>query len=138
MKEVVINFQELINKINPATAQSSFSPLPNTLANTKTLEEFALSSGTRQSAAPKIASIFSDREYWSLYENDKLLEPLKFSNGKTQEDVVRSLQSHQDRYACRVHQGSVWNRQERHRAQCRAQAWQNFYCCACQSPPETI
>ncbi len=28
---------------------------------------------------------------WSLYENDKFLEPLKFSNGKTQEDVVNEV-----------------------------------------------
>ena len=91
MKEVVVNFQELINKINPVATQSSFSSRPEALGNPEILEEFALSSGTLQSAAPKIASVFSDREYWSLYENDKLLEPLKFSNGKTQEDVVREV-----------------------------------------------
>src|SRR3989344_262177 len=91
MKEVVANFQELINKINPVATQSSFSSRPEALENPEILEEFALSSGTLQSAAPKIASVFSDREYWSLYENDKLLEPLKFSNGKTQEDVVREV-----------------------------------------------
>jgi len=28
---------------------------------------------------------------WSLYEKDKFLEPLKFSNGKTQEDVVKEV-----------------------------------------------
>ncbi|MDP3966545.1 MAG: helicase C-terminal domain-containing protein [archaeon] len=28
---------------------------------------------------------------WSLYENEKFLEPLKFSNGKTQEDVVKEI-----------------------------------------------
>jgi Rad3-related DNA helicase len=28
---------------------------------------------------------------WSLYENDEFLEPLKFSNGKTQEDVVKEV-----------------------------------------------
>lgn len=28
---------------------------------------------------------------WSLYEKGKFLEPLKFSNGKTQEDVVREV-----------------------------------------------
>lgn len=28
---------------------------------------------------------------WSLYENDKFLKPLKFSNGKTQEDVVKEV-----------------------------------------------
>lgn len=25
---------------------------------------------------------------WNLYKGEKFLEPLKFSNGKTQEDVV--------------------------------------------------
>ncbi len=28
---------------------------------------------------------------WSLYENNKFLKPLKFSNGKTQEDVVKEV-----------------------------------------------
>lgn len=28
---------------------------------------------------------------WSLYQNGKFLEPLKFSNGKTQEDVVKEV-----------------------------------------------
>jgi len=28
---------------------------------------------------------------WNLYEKDKFLEPLKFSNGKTQEDVVKEV-----------------------------------------------
>jgi len=28
---------------------------------------------------------------WSLYQNGKFLEPLKFSNGKTQEDVVKEI-----------------------------------------------
>ncbi len=28
---------------------------------------------------------------WSLYEEEKFLEPLKFSNGKTQEDVVKEV-----------------------------------------------
>ena len=28
---------------------------------------------------------------WNLYEKEKFLEPLKFSNGKTQEDVVKEI-----------------------------------------------
>ena len=28
---------------------------------------------------------------WSLYESGKSLEPLKFSNGKTQEDIVKEV-----------------------------------------------
>ncbi len=32
-----------------------------------------------------------DKKYWSLYSNGKALEPLRFSNGKTQEDVVREV-----------------------------------------------
>jgi len=28
---------------------------------------------------------------WSLYQNDKFLEPLRFSNGKSQEDVVKEI-----------------------------------------------
>jgi Rad3-related DNA helicase len=33
----------------------------------------------------------SDREFWSLYRGDKSLDPLKFSNSKTQEDVVKEV-----------------------------------------------
>ncbi len=36
----------------------------------------------------KLNSIF-DNSFWSLYQGDKKLEPLRFTNGKTQEDVVR-------------------------------------------------
>jgi len=32
-----------------------------------------------------------DHGCWSLYQGDKFLEPLKFSNGKTQEDVVKEI-----------------------------------------------
>ena len=32
-----------------------------------------------------------DSEYWSLYGAGKKIEPLKFSNGKTQEDIVREI-----------------------------------------------
>ena len=32
-----------------------------------------------------------DSQYWSLYKNRERLEPLKFSNGKTQEDVVKEI-----------------------------------------------
>ena len=32
-----------------------------------------------------------DSKYWSLHKNGARLEPLKFSNGKTQEDVVREI-----------------------------------------------
>ncbi|MCD4728105.1 MAG: DEAD/DEAH box helicase family protein, partial [Pirellulales bacterium] len=28
---------------------------------------------------------------WNLYEKEKFLEPLRFSNGKTQEDIVRDV-----------------------------------------------
>ena len=40
----------------------------------------------------KLENIF-DREFWSLHENNKELKPLEFSNGKTQEDVVKELTS---------------------------------------------
>ncbi|MEK6828939.1 MAG: helicase C-terminal domain-containing protein [Nanoarchaeota archaeon] len=33
----------------------------------------------------------SSSMYWSLFSDDKLLPPLKFTNGKTQEDVVREV-----------------------------------------------
>ncbi len=30
-----------------------------------------------------------DSEYWSLYAGERRLDPLKFSNGKSQEDIVK-------------------------------------------------
>ena len=39
---------------------------------------------------PKLENIF-EREYWSLYEKNNSLSPLKFSNGKTQEDIVKEI-----------------------------------------------
>jgi Rad3-related DNA helicase len=38
----------------------------------------------------KFEDIFA-KNYWSLYEGNKPLSPLKFSNGKTQEDVVKEV-----------------------------------------------
>ncbi len=32
-----------------------------------------------------------DEDYWSLYENDRKLEPLKFTNGKNQSEVVKEV-----------------------------------------------
>ncbi|MCK5625072.1 hypothetical protein KAI04_04485 [Candidatus Pacearchaeota archaeon] len=37
-----------------------------------------------------VGNIFSS-DYWSLYQDEKKLEPLKFKNKKTQEDVVREI-----------------------------------------------
>ncbi len=34
---------------------------------------------------------FYDSRFWSLYSDGKKLEPLKFSNGKSQEDIVREV-----------------------------------------------
>lgn len=38
----------------------------------------------------KLENIF-DKKYWSLYEEEKPLSPLKFSNNKTQEDIVEEI-----------------------------------------------
>jgi Rad3-related DNA helicase len=38
----------------------------------------------------KLENIY-DKSYWSLYENSKPLKPLKFSNSKTQEDIVKEI-----------------------------------------------
>src|SRR3989344_8368883 len=38
----------------------------------------------------KVENIF-EKDYWSLFEGEKQLLPLKFSNGKTQEDVVKEV-----------------------------------------------
>ncbi|MEX0921111.1 MAG: helicase C-terminal domain-containing protein [Candidatus Pacearchaeota archaeon] len=42
--------------------------------------------------SPKMENIF-EKSYWSLYENTSFLKPLKFSNGKTQEDIVKEIYS---------------------------------------------
>ena len=39
---------------------------------------------------PKLENVFENK-YWSLYQEDKPLNPLKFSNGKTQEDIVKEI-----------------------------------------------
>ena len=39
----------------------------------------------------KVMNDIFSKDYWSLYQNEKMLEPLKFTNGKTQEDVVREI-----------------------------------------------
>lgn len=39
----------------------------------------------------KVSNESPERKHWSLYKKGKLLEPLTFSNGKTQEDVVREI-----------------------------------------------
>ena len=39
---------------------------------------------------PKLENIF-EKDYWSLYQDDKPLNPLRFSNGKTQEDIVKEI-----------------------------------------------
>ena len=39
---------------------------------------------------PKLENIFENK-YWSLYQDDKPLTPLKFSNGKTQGDIVKEI-----------------------------------------------
>lgn len=39
---------------------------------------------------PKMENIFQNK-YWSLYKDDQFLKSLVFSNGKTQEDVVKEI-----------------------------------------------
>ncbi|MCA9485506.1 MAG: hypothetical protein KC506_01540, partial [Nanoarchaeota archaeon] len=39
---------------------------------------------------PEVEDIF-EKSFWSLYDKGKALEPLRFSNGKTQEDVVKEV-----------------------------------------------
>ena len=36
----------------------------------------------------------SDSKYWSLYQGKNFLKPIKFSNGKTQEDIVKETLEH--------------------------------------------
>ena len=38
----------------------------------------------------KAGNVF-EKDYWSLYQNGIRLEPLRFSNGKTQEDIVKEI-----------------------------------------------
>src|SRR3989344_6643795 len=46
--------------------------------------------GFLKDESKKVDNIF-EHGHWSLYLNDKALNPLKFSNGKTQEDVVKEI-----------------------------------------------
>ncbi|MDP3987066.1 MAG: helicase C-terminal domain-containing protein [Nanoarchaeota archaeon] len=46
----------------------------------------------KEDSPRKVGDIF-EKNFWSLYENDAPLNPLRFSNGKTQEDVVREVHS---------------------------------------------
>lgn len=62
--------------------QEDFKISPNT--NLKTSSSLAFLK------EEKIENIF-DKKYWSLYSGSRALEPLKFSNGKTQEDVVKEV-----------------------------------------------
>ena len=65
IKEVVPDFQELIG---------------------------ALETPSLKKASPRIETIFQDADSsWSLYEGNKKLPPLKFSNNKSQEDVVEEV-----------------------------------------------
>lgn len=66
-KEVVENFQELVNALDPSRKIQEEKEI--------SLESFPVSLRTD----------------WSLYEGPKLLEPLVFSNGKTQADVVTEV-----------------------------------------------
>jgi len=43
-------------------------------------------------SSPKLENIF-EKDFWSLYDGDVPLTPLEFSNGKTQEDIVREIHS---------------------------------------------
>ena len=45
---------------------------------------------TKQSYSQKFDNS-QDTKYWSLYKDNQKLEPLRFSNGKTQEDVVEEV-----------------------------------------------
>jgi len=68
IKEVVPDFQDLVNALDPS-----------------------LSSVEALRVQPKMETIFAEKEYWSLHEGNRPLVPLTFSNGKTQEDVVREV-----------------------------------------------
>src|SRR3989344_4894495 len=68
VKEVVPDFQELITALDspPSTVEVVHAP-------------------------PRMETIFMDSEYWSLHEGSRKLDPLTFSNNKTQEDVVKEV-----------------------------------------------
>lgn len=39
----------------------------------------------------RVENVAGERKYWSLFANDGILNPLRFSNGKSQEDVVKEV-----------------------------------------------
>ena len=59
--------------------------------NKKGLENFPFTGEKKEVKFDAFIENINDTEYWSLYKNGKRLEPLKFSNGKTQEDVVKEV-----------------------------------------------
>ena len=69
VKEVVPDFQELINALDTSSAPEV----------------------KHKYDSPRIETIFAEKENWSLYEGNRPLVPLTFSNGKTQEDVVSEV-----------------------------------------------
>jgi len=60
------------------------SPVPQSNKNLKTSKDLTFLEENQ------IGEIF-DKKYWSLYQNQKPLPPLEFSNGKTQETVVEEI-----------------------------------------------
>lgn len=69
MKEVVENFSTLIANLDPLKITRVPAMPPK---------------------APTMERLF-DQSFWSLYENNVPLAPLRFSNNKSQEDVVREV-----------------------------------------------
>ena len=93
-----LTFEEHANRKNKETAveeeEQDKQPL-KTSASLQFLKEepennVNNSNPVMNALAININNPFSDK-YWSLYEGDRKLEPLKFTNGKTQEDVVKEV-----------------------------------------------
>ena len=83
MSRIEFNTQGQLMSVDKKLVE--FSPIKIEKKNLKTSESLKFLKTER----PQQSS--EDKKYWSLYQNDKLLEPLKFSNGKTQEDIVKEI-----------------------------------------------
>tara|TARA_Y100000310_G_scaffold334891_1_gene415639 strand:+ start:946 stop:3015 length:2070 start_codon:yes stop_codon:yes gene_type:complete len=67
-----------------------FDKNQNAFSNTNQVLKTSDSLSFLKEDETKLENIFENK-HWSLYQNDKPLSPLKFSNNKTQEDIVREI-----------------------------------------------
>ena len=81
-KEKLLTSKDL-TFLEESPAQDSPSSYDNNVPQNKSINE--------HTSTDILHNNTGDSLYWSLYEDTKKLEPLKYSNGKTQEDIVKEV-----------------------------------------------